>query len=144
MINFTASSSIRVNATVARVWEALTLPAQVKQYFFGTQLVTDWRVGSPILFRGEWEGKPYEDKGVVVTFQPQQSLSYSYASAASGNADKPELHQLIRYDLQPGSNEVKITVTQSNAPTQADADHSAENWNTVLGNLKELVEQPAT
>ncbi|MBC7885478.1 MAG: SRPBCC domain-containing protein [Saprospiraceae bacterium] len=42
-----------IKASVAKVWDALTNPEVVKQYFFGTDLVTDWKVGSPIIFQGE-------------------------------------------------------------------------------------------
>lgn len=46
-----------INAPLEKVWKALTEPEIVKQYFFGTDLVTDWKVGSPIIFQGEWEGQ---------------------------------------------------------------------------------------
>jgi hypothetical protein len=50
------SSSIVIRAPRAKVWEALTQPEIVRTYFFGTNLVTDWKVGSPLFFRGEWDG----------------------------------------------------------------------------------------
>ena len=40
------------------VWEALTSPQMIQQYLFGTQVTTDWQVGSPITYRGVWQGKP--------------------------------------------------------------------------------------
>jgi hypothetical protein len=32
----------------------------------GYKVTSDWKPGSRITWKGEWEGKPYEDKGVVV------------------------------------------------------------------------------
>lgn len=52
-----AKASITINAPVAKVWEALVSPAMIKQYMFGTNVVTDWKEGSPIVWRGEWQGK---------------------------------------------------------------------------------------
>ena len=70
----TATAEISIGAPRTRVWEALTKPELVKQYFFGTNVVTAWKIGEPILFRGEWEGKPYEDRGTVLSFEPDRSL----------------------------------------------------------------------
>ena len=58
-----ATVSARVHAPPSRVWEALTRPELIKQYLFGTDVVSDWMPGSPILYRGEWQGKPFEDTG---------------------------------------------------------------------------------
>ena len=59
---FTATTSIIVDAPRSKVWNALTDPAMVKQYLFGTTMTTTWKVGDPITYTGEWEGKSYEDK----------------------------------------------------------------------------------
>lgn len=59
---FTATASIVIDAPRSKVWNALVDPAMVKQYLFGTTMTTDWAVGSPITYKGEWEGKSYEDR----------------------------------------------------------------------------------
>jgi hypothetical protein len=97
-------------------------------------------VGSPLFFRGEWQGKSYEDRGTVLAFEPMASLSYNYWSGFSGLADEPALRQIIRYDLEPAHGGVRITIHQSNVDTQARADHSATNWSSVLQALKNLLE----
>jgi uncharacterized protein YndB with AHSA1/START domain len=137
---YSCSASIVVRASREAVWKAVTDPQLVKRYFFGTDLVTDWKVGSPVLFRGEWEGKTYEDRGTVLAFDPPRALSFNYWSAFSGEADTEERRQIIRYELADVPEGVRVTVEQSNADTQARADHSAENWQKVLAGLKEVVE----
>jgi uncharacterized protein YndB with AHSA1/START domain len=57
-----------VKAAPAEVWKALTTLSTLKQFFFGSDIITDWRVGNPIRFRGSWKGSPYEDKGTIQTF----------------------------------------------------------------------------
>lgn len=139
-VPYASSASILVRAPREKVWDALTRPELVKRYFFGTNLVTDWKVGSPLLFRGEWDGKTYEDRGNVLSFDPMRSLSFSYWSSFSGLEDTPELRPIIRYDLEETAEGVQLTIRQSNVDTQERADHSAANWRGVLEGLKKLVE----
>jgi uncharacterized protein YndB with AHSA1/START domain len=139
-MSYSNGASIVVNAPRERVWDALTKPELVKQYFFGTNLVTDWTVGSALFFRGEWNGKPYEDRGAVLSFEPLKGLSFNYWSAFSGLEDRPELRQIIRYGLEDTSKGVLVTVDQSNVDTQEHANHGAKNWQGVLEAMKKLVE----
>lgn len=137
---YTSTSSVMIKAPLNKVWEALINPELVKQYFFGTNLVTTWQVGSPILFRGQWEGNTYEDKGVVLSFIPMKSLSYSYWSSFSGISDTPELYQIMKFSVEEVTEGVNVTLIQSNVNTQESAEQSGENWKMVLDSLKKLVE----
>ncbi|MEO7037902.1 MAG: SRPBCC domain-containing protein [Polyangiaceae bacterium] len=137
---YSSSASILIRAPRQDVWEAVTKPDLVQKYFFGTLLTTDWSVGSSITFRGEWDGKAYEDLGTVCAFDPPRSLSFNYWSSFSGIEDKPELRQLIRYDIVDDDGGVRVTIHQSNVDTQERADHSAKNWQAVLEGLKSLAE----
>ena len=62
----------------------------MKQFFVGADAVTSWQVGSLIRMKGVFNGKPYEDKGSIVTFNPPRPLNFSYWSAMAGLADTPE------------------------------------------------------
>jgi uncharacterized protein YndB with AHSA1/START domain len=137
---FSTSISVTIHAPRERVWAAVTEPAIIKQYFFGTDLDTDWKVGSPLFFRGEWQGKRYEDRGTVLSYEPMNALAYNYWSAFSGMEDKPELRQVVRYDLEETADGVRVTVHQSNVATPAIADHSAGNWRGVMQGMKKLLE----
>ena len=128
-----------VNAPIEKVWDALTNPAIVKQYFFGTNLITDWKVGSPMYFRGEWEGKAYEDKGVVLEYTPEKSLAYSYLSSWSNMPDLPENYLKVSYAVKPVEGGTEITITQSNYDEER-AKHSEGNWAMVIDGLRKLVE----
>src|SRR5215212_5822869 len=90
-----AEVSTQINAPVAKVWEALVTPDQIKQYMFGTNVVTDWKEGSPIVWKGEWKGKPYEDKGTILALKKERVLQYSHFSPLSGQPDVAENYHTV-------------------------------------------------
>ncbi|MEO7369555.1 MAG: SRPBCC domain-containing protein, partial [Ilumatobacteraceae bacterium] len=61
MSDVVASASIVVDRPRDAVWNALTDPALVSQYFMGATVKTDWQVGHPITFTCTWKDKPFED-----------------------------------------------------------------------------------
>ncbi len=136
---FTAKSSITINTTADKVWQALTEPAMVKQYLFGTDVKTDWQVGSPITYSGLWDGKPYEDKGTVVKNEPEKLLVTTYWSAAFGE-NIPENQRTVSYEISPAEAGTTLTITQDNAKTEEERDHSQKNWDMVLNSIKKLLE----
>jgi len=82
--NLIARASVTINAPSERVWDALVNPEAIKQYMFGTNVASDWREGSAIIWRGEWQGRPYQDEGVILRFKPGRALQYSHFSPPSG------------------------------------------------------------
>lgn len=136
-----AKASVIIEAPVARVWEALTDPKIIKQYFFGTNTVTDWKVGGPIQFKGLYEGKAYEDKGTVLAFEPEELIRYTYWSSMSGVEDKPENYVTITYRLFEEKDKVHLQITQENVPDEETKQHSEDNWKKVLSSLKSLLEE---
>ena len=121
------------------MWDALTKPEIIKQYFFGTHTTTSWEKGSPIAFDGEWEGKSYHDKGTVLDIEKNKLIKYSYWSSMSGIEDKPENYVIVTYQLL-GNENVELTITQENIPDEKTKEHSEANWRMVLNDLKNLVE----
>lgn len=128
-----------VHAPVEKVWQALTNPELVKQYFFGSDQQTDWAIGSPIVWTGEYEGISYTDRGVVQEYIPNEKLSYSYLSSWSQLEDKPENYLLVSYAVKTVPAGTELTIVQSNYDEEKAA-HSAANWKIVIDGLKKLVE----
>ena len=138
--NLIATKSILIKATPERVWEALTDPAQVKQYMWGSEVVSDWKQGSPLVYRGVWEGKPFEDKGTILEIDPPRLLRTNYFSPLSGKEDVPENYAEVTYALSSGAEGTTLTVTQGNIPDEAGKARSEGNWGTVLDSIKKLIE----
>ena len=139
--NFTAEATTKINAPASKVWDALTNPGLIKQYLYGTEVTSDWKVGSPITYKGEWRGKNYEDKGEILQMEPDKLLVSTFWSSLAGLPDVPENYKTVRYELSPENGGTRITITQDINASQEEADHSAQNWTTVLDKLKELLEK---
>jgi uncharacterized protein YndB with AHSA1/START domain len=138
-----AKASVLINAPAARVWDALTNPELIRQYLFGTQVTTNWQVGSPITYRGVWEGKPYEDKGTILQIEPEKVLTSTYWSPLSGVPDLPAYYKTVRYELANEGHATRLTVTQDNNDTEEEVEQVKSNWEMVLTGLKNLLENQA-
>jgi uncharacterized protein YndB with AHSA1/START domain len=139
--NLLAKASVTVNAPATKVWRALVDPDAIRQYMFGTTVVTDWRKGSNIAWKGEWQGQSYEDKGVILQFKPERLLQYSHFSPLSGLPDTPESYHTVTVELSSENNHTRVSLTQDNNPTEPARDHSQENWEKMLAALKRFLEQ---
>ena len=138
--DFVATEEILINAEPGKVWRALTEPALAKKVMFGAEVITDWKVGGPITYRGEWQGKPFEDKGEILEVKAERRLKTTHFSPTSGKPDKPENYHLVDYELRPEGDKTRVVITQSNNPSEDAAKHSAENWRMMLKNLKDVSE----
>jgi uncharacterized protein YndB with AHSA1/START domain len=129
-----------VNAPISKVWDALTNPETVKQWFFGTNLKTTWAVGTPILWTGEWEGNPYEDKGIVLAYEHENFAKYNYWSSFSGTEDIPENYANISYQVSENEGITLLEITQDNFKDAEAMAHSENNWKPMMEEMKKLIE----
>ena len=140
--NLTLERSIIINAATARVWKALTDPAEIKQYLFGTETITDWKVGSRIIYKGVWQGKEYEDGGTILQFEPEKIFQSTYWSSMSGTEDKPENYATVTYTIEERSGDgTLLKLTQNNIKTEESKKHLEENWDMVLNAIKKVIEE---
>ncbi|MFI5262048.1 MAG: SRPBCC domain-containing protein [Candidatus Limnocylindrales bacterium] len=138
---FEAVKMVVIDANRAKVWEALTDPAKVMLYLHGTTMATDWTVGGPITWTGEWKGQSYRDKGRVLAFEPERLLRTTHWSPLGGSPDEPENYHTVTYELAGDGSTTILTLTQDNNATKEAADAMAENnWGPVLLALKEVAE----
>jgi uncharacterized protein YndB with AHSA1/START domain len=139
--NLIARASIAINAPSTNVWNALVNPEAIKQYMFGTNAVSDWKEGSPIVWKGEWQGKSYKDKGVILQFKPGRTIQYSHFSPLSGLPDRPESYHTVTIELSGEGNQTRVSLAQDNNPTEQARAHSEKNWGMMLTALKKFLEQ---
>ena len=140
MVGHVATAETEIDASPDQVWSALTDPEQIKQYMFGSQVETDWQPGSPIVWKGEYEGKQYEDKGEIVEIEPERRLKVTHFSPLGGQEDVPENYHTLLYELEAQDGKTRVSLSQDNNPSEEAAEHSRANWEQMLSGLKQVVE----
>jgi uncharacterized protein YndB with AHSA1/START domain len=132
--------STEINASPEKVWRAITEPALIKQYMYGTDTTSDWKKGSSITYKGVYNGKAYEDKGEIIDIIPQKLLHTTHFSPMTGKEDKPENYAHVIQELTPQGGITKITLTQDNIATEKEAKQMRQNWTGILDGMKKTVE----
>lgn len=138
--NITTEASIMVDAITEKVWKVITSPELIKQYLFGTTVITDWKEGSEILYEGEYDGKRYKDKGQILKIIPGEVFESTYWSSMGGKEDLPENYQTVTYRLKPIRKMTLVTISQDNIRTESEKEHVNQNWKRVLKALKKVAE----
>ena len=136
-----ANVSTTIDAPSADVWQALVTPAAIKEYMFGTTVTSDWVVGSPIVWKGEWQRRAYEDKGIILQVVTERVLEYSHFSPLAGVPDVPENYHIVTVELSPDGERTRVTLSQDNNPTEQARQHSEKNWGMMLAALKQFLER---
>ena len=136
----TAIATETISIPVSNVWQALIDPALIKHYLYGTEVISDWKKGSTIIYKGEWQGNTYEDKGTILEIEPKKLLYTTYFSSLSGKEDIPENYANVIYSLSEGNKQTILTITQDNLDTEHDRIIAVNNWKSVLQTMKEFLE----
>jgi uncharacterized protein YndB with AHSA1/START domain len=138
--DITTTQTVTIDAAIDDVWKALTTPSAIEQWFFGVQTETDWQPGNSVVHTGEWQGKPYQDKGTILRIEPPTLLVHTHWSPMSGLPDEPENYEEIRWELMERDGRTELTLRESNLASEEAKTASEQAWTTVLGNLKQLLE----
>ena len=140
MPGFEAVARTEVAAPPERVWTAMTDPDQIAQYMMGSRVETDWKPGSPITWSGEWEGRPYQDKGEVVAAERGRLLEVTHYSPLTGDEDMSESYHTLRYELSQAGSGTAVSLTQDGCESEEQAEQFSQNWQGMLDGLKTLAE----
>ena len=141
MGKYSAKVSLTIDALPSEVWHVLTTPELIKQCYFGVDVMTDWKEGSEILYKGEWKGQPYEEKGWVLKVEPEKFLQTSLWTAMWGIEDIPDNYHKLSYSFLQQEGSTLLTVTQENIPSTKMRDATQDSWHIWLNNLKKFVEE---
>ena len=140
MTGHVATVETDIRAPRSAVWRALTDPDEIEKYMFGSRVETDWKPGSRITWKGEYEGKTYEDKGEVLEVERERRLKLTHFSPTSGDEDVPENYHTLVYELEESDGKTHVSLSQDNNKSEEAAEHSRANWDKMLSGLKEVVE----
>lgn len=142
-------SNIDIHASAEKVWDALVNPEQTKKYMFGCEALSDWKPGSPLIWKGNFNGvELVAVKGTVVDIRPGKFLAYTTIDPNSTTiADIPENYVTVTYTLTEKEGNTLLQVTQGDFANVADGQkryeetyNNGEGWNPILVQIKALVE----
>ena len=136
---------IEINASPETVWEVLTKPEFTRQYMFGCDAISDWKEGSPLIWKGAKDGKVYV-KGSIVKIVPGKLLGFtSFDPNDPTHKDIPSNYTTVTYTLTPEDGKTMATVTDGDFSKIEDGEtrynRTIESWNYVLPQIKRLAER---
>ncbi len=137
----TSKSTIIINADKQKVWNALTKPELVKQWQYGSDVLTDWKMGSEIRFRNEWEGKVFEQWGKILEIRPNELIKYSLFFPRPDLEDKEENYFIMTYILSDIQNTTKLEILKEDNRPGAVVETGNDEENPILKALKEIAEK---
>jgi uncharacterized protein YndB with AHSA1/START domain len=139
--------SIDIDAPVETLWKVLTDSEFIKQYMFGCTAETDWKPGSPLLWKGAADGKLYV-KGHVVSIEKPHRLAYTIFDPNSTIKDIPANYLTMTYELKKRNERASVLeITQGDFSAVEDGErryqHSLDGDDSVLSGIKKLAEAEA-
>ncbi|QHT68186.1 SRPBCC domain-containing protein [Rhodocytophaga rosea] len=135
---------ITIDAPVSIVWQYLTTPDLMKLWMLDADMemdiLTDWKIGSPIKMKGKFHRIKFENTGTILTCQKEKVLIYTHLSSISRLAARAENFCTITFMLIPAEQSTTLELTITNFPTYAIFTHMAFYWKTTLEVLKRQLE----
>ena len=137
----TSKSTILIHSTKQKVWNALTQPELVKQWQYGSELTTDWKVGSEIRFKNEWDNILYEQWGKILEIIPNELIKYSLFFPRPDLEDKEENYFIMSYVISDANNKIKLEIIKEDNRPGAIVEQESNEENPVMIALKEMAEK---
>ncbi|WP_433709580.1 SRPBCC domain-containing protein [Nocardia sp. CA-084685] len=142
MTGYVATAETDISASPAQVWAVLVDPEQIRRFMFGAEVHTDWQAGSSIVWKGEFEGRAYEDKGEILAVEPGRLLKVTHYSPLGGQPDAPENYHTLTYKLTENDDTTtRLSLSQDNNASAEEAEHSRGMWEAHVSGIKEAVER---
>lgn len=143
-----------IRTTPEKLWQALTEPTFIRRYFEGGGPESDWRVGSPVLWKMDAKGPTFDWDQRVLESKPGQRLSYTWHNYQPEMAEmfgwsdeklaelRKEKRSKVTFEIEPiNSGVVKLTVTHDDfEPDSEMLNGVSQGWPGILSNLKSLLE----
>lgn len=138
---------VTIHAPVSKVWDALVNPTITRQYMFGCDVVSDWKIGSPVLWKGIADGKEMIFvKGYLLKLEPEKLLQFTAIDPNSDIEDIPANYLTVTYELKSSGSQTELHVSQGDYSKVAQGQKRYEDtknggWDMILSKIKEIVEQ---
>jgi uncharacterized protein YndB with AHSA1/START domain len=126
-----------IETTPERLWEALTSSEFSKRYWFGTELKSDWKVGSPFALV---TNGTITDDGEILEADPPRRLSYSFRHVLNDEMRNVKPTKVV-FSIEPHGKFTKLTLTHEGfAEGSKLLDGISKGWPAIMSSLKSLLE----
>ena len=130
-----------------QVWDLLINPVMTRQYMFGCELLSDWKIGSPVHWKGQTEDgqEVVYVAGKVLEFEEGRKVTSTTFDPNSGMADIPQNHVNLTYELSEVPEGTLLTITQGDFSEAENGrqryEESKSGWQAmVIPLMKKLLE----
>ena len=126
-----------IETTPEKLWEALTNSEFSRRYWWGTEVKSDWKVGSPfaLVMNGTTT-----DVGEVLEVDRPRRLSYTFHHVLSEAARKERPTKVV-FNLEPHGALVKLTLRHEDFEQgSVILDGISKGWPAILSSLKSMLE----
>ena len=125
-----------IETTPEKLWDALTKSEFSERYWWGTKVLSNWKVGSP--FALEWRGT-VTDTGVIVEADPPRRLCYTWSNASE--EFRNERPSRVTFVLEPYGKLVKLTLTHEDFEQDSKMLQGiSKGWPAIMSSLKSMLE----
>lgn len=144
MTVLTINKSISIAASPESIFDALTNSDTIVKYYPLHSVVSDWKVGSEVHYKGDANGTPFTDFGTIDVLDRASQYKYSYWSDNHGTARAPENLVSICYQITSHDDHCTVKLTQENIPnTELYEAMNNSIWDFLLQRFKTFIE-PST
>ena len=139
-------NDIWIDAPIEKVWDALINPEKTKEYMYTCEVISDWEIGSEVIWKGSQDGVVYV-KGKLVALDAPNIFAFTTIDPNGDYLDIPENYLTVEYQLEEKDGQVHLRVTQgdyyqaSDGKSRYDDTVKGGGWKPVLEAIKELVEK---
>ena len=128
---------IFIRTTPERLWRAITDPADTRRYYFGTEVHSDWKTGSKLVYLDHGEVS-LDCK--ILEIDPAHRLVHSFTALYSPEmaTEKPSR---VTWEIEKLGDACRLTLVHDEFEGETATYYSVEHgWSQILSGLKTLIE----
>lgn len=133
--------SVHLNVETEKLWDLLINPKYTEKYMFNCRVISDFKVGSGIDWKGSYNGVEAFLTGEVLAIKPQKMLKYSIVDPSLHDPKVPENYVHVTYEIRPQNGGMLLTVV--NETFDGDEErmkHVSAGWEAmVFPEIKKLI-----
>jgi len=137
-----SEKKLLINITPENLWPILTESKYSKEYMFNCSVDSDWKIGSPIIWQGNYHGYDAYQKGEILDIKPFELIKYSTFDPNFGLDDIPDNYIHVTYLIKAIDDKTELTIVNETFDGNDERmGHINQGWEMVADKIKEVAEQ---